>query len=442
MEQEHFEMLYPDTAYAQEIQTMLNFIKEGNSCQVLGLPGSGRSTLLNLLAYNRKVRLKHLGKGYQSFHFVLINFSEIRKRSLIDVMKFLFLNLTESLRERRMMVENKVVGDIFREHLKFQDELILYQGFKEAIDYLCLEKDITVVFLFDRFEEYIPTVTGEFFSNLRTLRNRAKYKFSVVFSVYRPLETTLESSILADFYEFVAEHLLYLKLADQHITDFRIAYIEKIIGKHLAKEVYAAIIKLTGGAGRLTKLAVEAVLANGQHTKALASFLLNQKSLRSALLEIWSIFTPAEQSDLLAGKFDDAQVNRYLEQIGMLQDKKITIPLFANFIQEKFIKAQGEQSVIIYDQNTNAIRKGADVLSDSLTSLEFRMLRYFLQNQNRIIERDELINVVWEGNKSTAGITDQAVDQLIFRLRHKIETDTNNPQHLQTVKGRGFRFLP
>ncbi|MBI5122862.1 hypothetical protein HZA75_03305 [Candidatus Roizmanbacteria bacterium] len=107
MEQEHFEALYPDAAHFTDIEKIVSFIKEGNSCQVLGLPGSGRSTLLNLLAYNRKIRLKHFGEKYQEYHFVMINFSEIRKRPLIDVMKFLFLNLTESLRERRMMVEIK-----------------------------------------------------------------------------------------------------------------------------------------------------------------------------------------------------------------------------------------------------------------------------------------------------------------------------------------------
>src|SRR5258708_12239894 len=95
---------------------------------------------------------------------------------------------------------------------------------------------------------------------------------------------------------------------------------------------------------------------------------------------------------------------------------------------------------ISYDDHTNTIHKGSTVLSDQLTSSEFRLLRYLLQNEDRIIEREELISVVWGDNKSTAGITDQAIDQLIFRLRRKIEEDANHPTHLQTVKGRGFTF--
>ena len=132
MEQEQFEALYPEDTRFDEIEHMVSFVKEGTSCQLLGLPGSGRSTLLSLLANNRRVRIKHFGEDQRQVHFVLTNFSEIKKRPLFDVMKFLFLNLTESLRERKMLEENKAVGDIFREHLQFHDELILFQGFKDG----------------------------------------------------------------------------------------------------------------------------------------------------------------------------------------------------------------------------------------------------------------------------------------------------------------------
>src|SRR5689334_21324882 len=111
MELEHFEALYPGSARVAEIDQIVRFVKEGSSCQLIGLPGSGRSTLLSLLAHNRQVRIEHFGESHKSVHFVLSNFSEVRKRSLFDVMKFLFLNLTESLRERLMLEENKTVGD-------------------------------------------------------------------------------------------------------------------------------------------------------------------------------------------------------------------------------------------------------------------------------------------------------------------------------------------
>ena len=423
-----------------ELSRITGYIKEGTSCQVIGMPGVSRSTVLGFLAYNRKIRDKYLGKAQGQTHFIIVDFSEIRNRPLFDVMKFLFLNLTESLRERGMKEEHKVVGDKFREHLQFNDELVLFQGFKEAVEYMALEKKIAIVFLFDRFEEYIPTVTSEFFANLRILRNRAKYHFSAVFSVNRPLESLVEPALLADFYEFVAGNKVYVSLHDETFSAFRLSYIEKVTGKKLDPSLLKKVLLITGGHGKTTKLAVESLLTLGESPKDLSQFLLSQKTVVGGLREIWLSLSPAEQSDLLQNTYDEPEVAEYLENIGLIAEGKIQIPLFAQFIEQEYKNAPQAAQKITYDANTNTIKKGAIVLSDGLTSSEFRLLSYLLQHEDRIIDRDELINVVWEGVKSTAGITDQAVDQLIFRVRRKIEEDANHPVHLHTIKGRGFKF--
>lgn len=116
-EQKHFESLYPESAFFFEIDRMLSFIRGGNSCQILGLPGAGRSELLELLAYNKQIRDKHLGDNTKYVHFVFVDFSEIQKRPLVDVMKFLFLSLADSLRDRGLTEEYARVNESFRDAL-------------------------------------------------------------------------------------------------------------------------------------------------------------------------------------------------------------------------------------------------------------------------------------------------------------------------------------
>ncbi len=75
----------------------------------------------------------------------------------------------------------------------------------------------------------------------------------------------------------------------------------------------------------------------------------------------------------------------------------------------------------------------------SLTPHEFKALKYFAENPERVITREELLNEVWgyECYPST-----RTVDNHILKLRQKLEKDPANPVHFQTVHGIGYRFVP
>lgn len=75
----------------------------------------------------------------------------------------------------------------------------------------------------------------------------------------------------------------------------------------------------------------------------------------------------------------------------------------------------------------------------ALTSQEFKTLKFLLQNAERVITRDELLNVVWgyQNYPST-----RTVDNHILKLRQKLENDPSNPVHFRTVHGTGYKFVP
>lgn len=446
VELEHFESQYPEDTRFREIGEILSFVKEGNSCQVVSVPGVGRSNLLGLLAYNRRLRIKHMGDSQNLFHFVLLNFSEIRKRPLVDATKFIFLGLLESLRERGLKKEYEEVNKYFKEGVEFNDELVLFQNLKKTIDYLAIEKNLTVVLLFDRFEEYIPALTSEFFTNLRILRNRAKYHFSVVFSLNRPLEDLIDPYLFSDFFEYCAGRIIYLPVLDRVGLDFRISYLEKVSGKKADKKTLDKILKFTAGHGRLTILCLESVFSlNGklpENDKQLFSFFFTNRPIRSALFAIWNNLIPFEQEFLTGG----GQEPMYLENLGLCFNGKVTIPIFEEFIKTEVLASgkflQSKKEELDLDVSTNEIKLGEKVISDLLTSSEFKLLNFLIQNKGKVLGKEEIINAVWGEQKTTLGVTDQALDQLIFRLRKKIESNPTAPEFIQTIKGRGFRFAP
>ena len=74
----------------------------------------------------------------------------------------------------------------------------------------------------------------------------------------------------------------------------------------------------------------------------------------------------------------------------------------------------------------------------ALTPQEFKMLRFFLNNQERVISRTELLNEVWGYNNYP---TTRTVDTHILRLRQKLEKDPTDPVHFRTVHGTGYKFV-
>jgi DNA-binding response OmpR family regulator len=73
-----------------------------------------------------------------------------------------------------------------------------------------------------------------------------------------------------------------------------------------------------------------------------------------------------------------------------------------------------------------------------LTPQEFKMLRFFLNNQDRVVSRTELLNEVWGYSNYP---TTRTVDTHMLRLRQKLEKEPDDPVRFQTVHGIGYKFV-
>jgi DNA-binding response OmpR family regulator len=74
-----------------------------------------------------------------------------------------------------------------------------------------------------------------------------------------------------------------------------------------------------------------------------------------------------------------------------------------------------------------------------LTAHEFKLLKFFTENAERVLTRDVLLNEVWGYNFYP---TTRTVDNQILKLRQKLEPDPANPKHLLTIYGAGYKFVP
>ena len=89
------------------------------------------------------------------------------------------------------------------------------------------------------------------------------------------------------------------------------------------------------------------------------------------------------------------------------------------------------------DLTRRVVMKNRDELK--LTRAEYNLLTYFLQNPDRALTRDVILNSVWGYDSFPHTRT---VDAHVVRLRQKLERDPANPRYFLTVHGVGYRFLP
>jgi DNA-binding response OmpR family regulator len=74
-----------------------------------------------------------------------------------------------------------------------------------------------------------------------------------------------------------------------------------------------------------------------------------------------------------------------------------------------------------------------------LTHKEIEILRFLYARRDETVSRDELLRQVWGHDYLPSTRT---VDNFILRLRNVIENDARHPQHLLTVHGLGYKFVP
>jgi DNA-binding response OmpR family regulator len=106
-------------------------------------------------------------------------------------------------------------------------------------------------------------------------------------------------------------------------------------------------------------------------------------------------------------------------------------------------RAPGEQERVISFADTTVDierrtvrRRGQEV---KFTPAEYSLLIFFLQNPDRPLSRDIILNSVW-GYESFPNT--RTVDAHVVRLRQKLEADPECPRHFLTLHKVGYRFLP
>jgi hypothetical protein len=76
-----------------------------------------------------------------------------------------------------------------------------------------------------------------------------------------------------------------------------------------------------------------------------------------------------------------------------------------------------------------------------LSKKEYELILFLYKNAGNICSRDEIIEAVWPESKDTSAISDATIDQLIHRLREKVEPEPAKPSRIISKKAFGYMLV-
>lgn len=100
------------------------------------------------------------------------------------------------------------------------------------------------------------------------------------------------------------------------------------------------------------------------------------------------------------------------------------------------LKTRGK---LVLDLKSRRVWVGSQELTPAISAAQFRLLACLYGQAGKVVARDELVQEIWQGEES-AGVSDQALDALIRRLRERIAEIDKKNQYVITVRGHGIRF--
>ena len=105
-----------------------------------------------------------------------------------------------------------------------------------------------------------------------------------------------------------------------------------------------------------------------------------------------------------------------------------------NLLRRKSQNSLIESNGIRIDTNSNTIYKNENKIE--VTAIEYRLLRYMVENKNQILSKEQILSHIWDVEDKY--VDDNIVSVHIRRLRVKIEEEPSNPKFIKTIHGMGY----
>ncbi len=103
------------------------------------------------------------------------------------------------------------------------------------------------------------------------------------------------------------------------------------------------------------------------------------------------------------------------------------------------LAVEGPTRGLRVDRAGHQVFVGGQELLPPLSPAQYRLLTLLLDAEGRVVSRDEIVETVWP-EEAAEGVSEQAIDALIRRLRERLSGLDPDHQYIVTIRGHGFRL--
>ncbi|MGQ9700254.1 MAG: response regulator transcription factor [Candidatus Bipolaricaulaceae bacterium] len=212
--------------------------------------------------------------------------------------------------------------------------------------------------------------------------------------------------------------------------------IARMVQAYLLREGYQVEVAFDGESGWLKfqdlhpDLVILDLMLPGMNGLELA-----QRIRRGSMVPIIMLTARAEEADRVAGL--EMGADDYVVKPFSLRELAARVRAVLRRVEGVMPAEVLRAGPFTLDLAAREARLGETFLD--LTPTEFEILALFVRHPNRVFTRRELLSALRDRTYATIPRT---VDSHIKNLRHKIEPNPDNPVHILTVHGVGYKFNP
>lgn len=431
---------------------VLKRLLNGDSVLLVALSGMGKSRFVRDLVFSRDTQ--NLAKGRKIF-FVNVNLDDLPQLSALEIYRLALKRAFDQIEQKRLKI---TIPDEEKSLVRLENNpSLLLEKLRTTLRMLCVAGH-SIIFSIDGLGRLVDTQDETFFANLKSLRDYCSAdKFTFLLCAKRE-PSGEDLAKISPIYKLFSPFTFFMQPLDKKDSETMIKDIANSRELKLSKKMTGEIVKMSGGYPTLIKgLVLHLSQRTNSRDISLDEKVLDSPAIMVRLDEAFNHLDYDEQEMLRKlsvsaskANLDDESVKTLVRKGIVSQKGEITIPLIKYYLKFVNKNSTAETSTgsnkipskygLYIDSATKRVYKNGDELHN-LTKQEFRLLSFLNINKEKICDREEIIQAVWEIDENT-GISDEAVDQLVTRLRGKIEEAKSNPQHLITIRGRGFSFKP